>query len=207
MKYILVLFAAFLFCPVLVFAQADSTRVQYTEENAASSDFSLKETYKYVIRAQVEEKSLFKIGVHGFGFSHSGGFLRYGIGFEQKIKPSFSVLGDFVHTLEHDDPLKENPKFAFNLGARYYYNIEKRIRKGKSANNFSANYLGIYQQNMLVKENENYHYQTNVNFLYGLQRRLGKYGYVDFGFGPALKHADQKTRLSFNALFSIGLAF
>jgi hypothetical protein len=145
--------------------------------------------------------------VHGFGLSHSGSYFKYGIGFEQKIKPAFSVLADLQHTLEKGWPLKDNPKYSLNIGARYYYNINARIRKGKSANNFSANYLGIYQQNMLLKENEDYHYQSNLNFLYGIQRRLGKYGFVDFGVGPVLQNSTTKNRLSLNVLFSIGLAF
>jgi len=207
MKYFLLIIATFLSCSATVFAQTDSTKIQYSEETATTSDFNLKETYNYLIRAQVEEKTLLKIGVHGFGMSHSGSYLKYGFGFEQKIKPSFSVLAELQHTLEKDWPLKDNPTFSLNIGARYYYNINARIRKGKSANNFSANYLGVLQQNMLVKVNENYQYQSNVNFLYGLQRRIGKYGFVDFGFGPALHHNSKETKLKFNMLFSIGLAF
>lgn len=207
MKIFRLLAALLLFCPAFVFAQSDTTKVKISEESAATSDFSLKETYNYLIRAQVEEKSLLKIGVHGLGFSHKGGYLKYGIGFEQKLKPSVSVLGDFIHTLEFDDPIADNPKFAFNLGARYYYNIERRIRKGKSANNFSANYLGLYQQNLWEKEEGDYDYATHVNFLYGLQRRIGKYGYLDFGVGPGVKFDDAKTKFSLSALFSIGLGF
>lgn len=225
MKYIFAIIVALLCCPATVFAQADSTKVQYSEENVASSDFNLKETYNYLIRAQVEEKTLLKIGVNGYNFGGSGSqldyaSLTYGVGLEQKIKPSFSVLGEFRHTLSSGNPWVENPKFALNLGARYYYNIESRIRKGKSANNFSANYLAIFQQNMLAKlndvqlrENGKYYYYTQVNFLYGMQRRIGKYGYVDFGFGPVYKHypankqSSQKNIISINVLFSIGLAF
>jgi hypothetical protein len=207
MKYIFAIISVIIFCPAILFAQTDSTKTQYSEEAAAASDFNLKETYNYLIRAQVEEKSLLKIGVHGFGLSHNGGYFKYGIGYEQKIKPAFSVLAEVQHTLENKNPIHDNPKYSLNVGARYYYNIAKRIRKGKSANNFSANYLSIYQQNGFLKVNDDFQYQSTLNFLYGIQRRIGKYGYVDFGVGPAWEHTSKTSNLTLNLLFSIGFAF
>jgi len=215
MKYFLLFIATFLSCSATVFAQTDSTKIQYSEETAATSDFKLKETYNYLIRAQVEEKTLLKIGVYGFGISGSRGsgagidqgYLTYGLGVERKIKPAFSVLADFQHTLAYNKPVHPG-SYAFSVGARYYYNINARIRKGKSANNFSANYLGIHQKNVLFEANEHYHYGSSVTVLYGLQRRIGKYGFVDFGVGPALHHSSRATNLDLvNLLFSIGLAF
>ena len=212
MKNALLIFWALLFCPAMVFAQTDSTQTQYSEETAADSDFNLKETYNYLIRAQVEEKTLLKIGVYGFSLGGDGdgvknGDFTYGLGIERKIKPAISVLGNFKHTTYINTPYFAD-FYTINVGARYYYNINARIRKGKSANNFSANYLSLQQENVMGKVNDDFRYGFNFNFLYGLQRRISKYGFVDFSFGPTMYYYAGKTRLDLLDLhFSIGLAF
>ena len=38
------------------FAQNDSVKVEYTEENPEKSDFNIKEKYKYLRKNMVEEK-------------------------------------------------------------------------------------------------------------------------------------------------------
>ena len=66
-------------------------------------------------------------------------------------------------------------------GIRYYYNLNRRILRGKSANNFSANFIGI-------EPNLRFNYGKgdsgfSVKLLYGIQRRIGKRAYVDFDVG------------------------
>ena len=78
------------------------------------------------------------------------------------------------------------------LAARYYYNLRRRIRKGKSANNFSTNYLSLALGSSVGRQSTetpfNYYnagaaVRLDGALLYGLQRRLGRYGFVDFSFG------------------------
>nr|MDQ3102201.1 hypothetical protein [Bacteroidota bacterium] len=63
------------FCILRLAAQKDTTRVEYSEESEQASDFNLQETYNYLIRAQVEERSMLKIAINNFGFGSDGSFL------------------------------------------------------------------------------------------------------------------------------------
>jgi hypothetical protein len=186
----------------------DSTKVEYTEETNESSDFSLKESYNYLIRAQVEEKALLKLGIAGFGISNKGSYLTYVVAYEKKLKPEFSVIAEVRHRVgkkvsyEHRETVA-----AFNAGGRYYYNLNKRIRKGKSANNFSANYLGLSLENQIVRHEFKNHYEPNLLAVFGLQRRISKYGFVDFNIGPGVQWEDGNRNFVIKTAFSIGLGF
>ncbi|WP_167855502.1 hypothetical protein [Hymenobacter fodinae] len=190
---------------------ADSSRVSYEEEEA-QSDFNLKERYNYLVRSKVEETQLWKLGLNDVGFDF--GRFRYGIYliYERKLRTSFSVLGELNPTAQPGyryiyDPNTnigglEKTRYL-NLGAqiagRYYYNLNKRIRKGKSANNFSADYLsasiktnGAYiprnTHNNTYSGGDPKEYLVEVpqfSVRYGLQRRLGRYGFVDGNLGLA----------------------
>lgn len=60
----------------------------------------------------------------------------------------------------------------------------------------------------MANVNDDFRYQSNLNFLYGLQRRISKYGFVDFSFGPTIYRYAGKTNFDLLKLhFSIGLAF
>jgi hypothetical protein len=136
----------FLLLPSGASAQTDSIRVEYGEEQAEKSDYTFKEAYNYLIRAQVEEKTLFKIGVNGFGYgSNFGGLVYTNIGVEQKLWAPISVYAEYKRAFRFlaSDQYRSWPINDFNIrgGFRYYYNINRRIRQGKSANNFSVNYF------------------------------------------------------------------
>ncbi len=110
------------------------------------------------------------------------------------------------------------------LGPRYYYNLKRRIAKGKSGNNLSADYLTLRlsatrtnqfeEDNVLNQETRD---QRFLNFLvtpaWGIQRRIFRHGYIGYqiGFGAGLENnldnddtnilVDVRTRLE------LGLAF
>ena len=109
-----------------------------------------------------------------------------------------------------------------SIGARYYYDQARRIAKGKSANNFSGNYLSLQFDN-IIQIRVNYLAQDvnrsaskpTINLLYGIQRRLGKFGYFDFNLGLRYDEIDynspvpppRKTALALVTNFAIGLGF
>ncbi len=192
------------FCVLKLAAQNDTTRVEYSEESEHTSDFSLKETYNYLIRAQVEERSMFKIAINNFGFGSEGSFLTYGIAYEQKITPAVSYMAEIKHIVSNAKYFI--PSYSLNVGTRFYYNINNRIRKVKSANNFSANYIGLHQQNFLTRINDSFQYSPALQLVYGLQRRLGKYGFIDLHIGPGLQHVNGKSQIYLHSGFSIGFA-
>ena len=194
-----------LFVAFAAAAQTDTTRVTVTEEPAEDSDFSLRESYDYITRAQVEEKALLKIGLHNIS-ALFGSNPILSIAYERKLTPSFSIMAEIKERL----PVSSgwNTYHSINWSARYYYNMNKRIMNGKSANNFSANYIGIYQQNAIRRYMEPvYYYEPSYQLVFGMQRRISKYGYVDFNAGPGFRHEKDDKVFIIRPAIEIGLAF
>ncbi|SNC68427.1 hypothetical protein SAMN06265337_2309 [Hymenobacter gelipurpurascens] len=209
-------------------AAPDSSRISYEEEESDQSDFNLKERYNYLIRSQIEESQLWKLGLNDVGYDF--GRFRYGVYliYERKLGTLFSVLGELNPTAQPGWQFVYNPsnqqftrytKRYFDMGAqvagRYYYNLKKRIRQGKSANNFSANYFSAAIQTNIsyipYSDVEKYYANTATpSMCYGLQRRLGRYGFVDGNVGlqwtPIMRHASWHFDPELMAEFRIGLA-
>ncbi len=90
----------------------------------------------------------------------------------------------------------------FSLAPRYYYNINKNIAKGKSANNLSGCYVSVEmgigatgpskpitlsgQSFHVFITNEDYYTANSWRIIpkWGIQKRLFKRGFVDFSFAP-----------------------
>jgi hypothetical protein len=212
--------------------QNDSVKVEYTEENPDKSDFKLKEKYKYLRKNKVEEKGLFKISLldANFGINnqvfafvdvHTRGRL---ISYERKISPSFSAivfnLNYFGLGILHQTPLDSTRLFnTTGLGGRYYHSQKRRIAEGKTANNFSDNYIAFQVNNLFnITYNfpkANYPKQLSkptLDLLYGIQRRIGKFGYFDINFGARydqINYVKKQHKLPFDLIsnFAIGLGF
>ena len=209
-----------LFSCSLATAQQDSVLVTYDEEPAESSDFSLKEKYKYFTRASVEEKSMLKAGISNIGFaSYAGLFMEHAFAFEKKLSVPFSVLAQYRQGMSG----WRSSHVGVDAAVRYYYSLPRRIRQGKSANNLSANYFSVQVDNTWQGVSrvaswgqftflETSTYRTSyVSLLYGIQRRLGKHGYVDFNLGGAYRpkqwSAYNRRGFFLDSNFSIGFAF
>jgi hypothetical protein len=189
---------------------ADSSRISYEEEESDQSDFTLKERYNYLIRSRVEEKQLWKVGLNDVTY-YQGSF-NYGLYliYERKLTPSFSVMGELNPTVKstrfYDYSTSQYPgqreyinlkyvDWDAQIGGRYYYNLVRRIRKGKGANNFSANYFSVNVKSGLgipltvrtaplrYSRGSRYVENPTVSVRYGIQRRLGRYGFVDGNLG------------------------
>ncbi|MGB3585418.1 MAG: hypothetical protein WBA23_02705 [Tunicatimonas sp.] len=202
-----------------VIAQRDTAAITYTEEAADSSDFSLKEKYKYWTRANVEEKSMFKVGLSEFGWGgFIGPFIGYQSAYERKIGIPFSFLALYRHSMTGWG----NNTLGADVALRYYYALPRRVMKGKSANNLSANYFSIQSNNSwngyrtarapgMFNSDLQIFRSNSFSLLYGLQRRLGKYGYIDvnlgYGYRPASRNVPYENAGFFDGNFSIGIAF
>jgi hypothetical protein len=84
----------------------------------------------------------------------------------------------------------------YDISPRYYYNLNKRIAYGKSANNLSANYIapiaGFDIAKTYKRDNQNnFVYdgygltRKHIGLMYGVQRRLIKNGFIDVNAGVA----------------------
>lgn len=97
---------------------------------------------------------------------------------------------------------------TFSVEPRYYYNFEKRQKKGKRTNGNSANYIEAMvtylpsTRGYLYDEGEKYvNYKfsfptrMSVASLWGINRKLGKVGIFDLGLGIAFHHISESQEL------------
>jgi len=110
---------------------------------------------------------------------------------------------------------------------RYYYNLDRRARLGKRAG-FSGDYFGLainnaYKYNVLngfwnsyeiSQDYEIHEFMSSLNFIYGIQRKVGKVGYVDFSVGAGVmfnntitNYGEPKVKLNIPIKLDIGIAF
>lgn len=139
-----------------------------------------------------------------------------------------SEIGDPVNRLFHkEQPFGFNQHLNFQL--RYYYNSDRRIRLGKKSS-FSGNYFGValnnqyslarvdpwkyvtygdffpYDNNSVNLVTHSNYFLNSFNFIYGLQRKIGKIGYIDASIGVGyaieiliLTYKDKVTKFSNNS--------
>lgn len=210
----------------------DSAKVAISQEDCRLTLEEMQRFVCYITRANVAEKTLFKLGF----WPNTGdrqNMLRpqFRLGFnaettvERKIHPAWSILAGLDYSLQYsllsrltvpfdrygdgrltdEDRIFQASIYA-KIGARYYYAMARRIRQGKSANNFSGNYLGLQVAKALSVRQISHLYDTGtgqsvgtqnsnnaysyeaplLGLMWGMQRRLGSRGYFDVNVGPEL---------------------
>lgn len=188
----------------------DTTRLSYGEEEVATPAADAP------LRVQPENRSLWKLGLNDFTLSANRGanlrdfYTRYGVplAYERRLGASaWSVLveaspGLIRYRPATDALLKRGLELQTQVAGRYYYNLERRLRLGRNTTHFSANYVSVALANQFGPRQD----YAVVQALYGLQRRLGRYGFLDFNFGPGSTVSDRRPRLYLASGFRIGLA-
>ena len=180
---------------------AQTDQFDHRTEAADSSVSKFMQKYSYFTRAQIEEKSLFKLnliselGLVGGAHVRTSIIWAPSLLFEHKILPNWSAIIEMSYSiidvnygsLNAINAVEYRYKHStFSIGTRYYYNMNRRIRLGKQANNFSGNYLfGQYNDQIVYEREEKLFHNVPTNFTlgYGIQRRLWKYGFLDLGLG------------------------
>jgi hypothetical protein len=199
-----------------VSAQEEKVTVETSEEAMDSSRFSrLLRSYNQLIRVREEERVLLKVDLLGpalYALSLGGkndstprnvsNLVR--ISLEKKIRPDLAWI---VSTTIRADPQRVQ-EVGVGGGLRYYYNLNRRILQGKSANNFSANYLTgqVTGRTRMHRDGQ----QVALQLLYGIQRRIFSWAYVDFNTGLSgrlLKFPEDNNRLDLIANIQLGIAF
>lgn len=123
------------------------------------------------------------------------------------VNSTYEIRGGIEGGFEYHSYISEvketlytfNP--TFDLGYKYYYNIQKRAQKGKNIANNAANFFGIslvtsigqYTVGVLRYEQERYKenvYNSGVQFSFvpkwGITRMLGKNIAFNLQLGPAI---------------------
>jgi hypothetical protein len=187
---------------------ADTTHLRYGEEVAAPGA---------AVPVPRQELGVWKLGFNNFLIKDLPytNYTRYGLhlAYEHQLgSPAWSVVAEVspavtrLHHYTSTYPVADAPTTGFalraQLGGRYYYNREQRLRRGKRLDGFSANYVavalgGSFSSFSSTSGRELAFFplsgsaQTktapvaDVALLYGLQRRLGHRGFLDasIGFG------------------------
>ena len=210
----------------------DTARVRYSEDTVTepgAPPTPLGEAYSKLVRLQTEEQSIWKLGLNNFNgifedlADSTSYYQRYGVYliYERKLRPNVSVMAELSPDFTRyrrtiSEPLRKGFSVRSQVAGRYYYNLSRRIRKGKSASNFSANYLSLAVSTGYGRRSHEtpfHYYNTSKPFvradmavLYGLQRRLGRYGFIDFNFGFTTRLVPKVDPFGFTTTLRIGLA-
>jgi hypothetical protein len=200
----------------------DTTRISYSEETIIAP------ATEPPMRLQPENHHLWKLGLTNIRFLVTDQelyYFRYGIdvAYEHKLKdPSWTVLGEVTPALTsyrsaQGRPLSQKLGLNAQVAGRYYYNLNRRLRLGKNISNFSADYLsaglgaGLEQQ---IRETQQHYVapsgswlRVNATVLYGLQRRIGRYGFIDYNFGVGAFLSDSKLSVRPAGHIQLGFAF
>jgi len=130
--------------------QPDSSRTQITEERDALRSQPPRrfvKAYRKFIQAQVEKKTLVKIGgLPKFGYAGYVG-LAYGflgqVAVEHKLVPALSVMAALQTNYDRLGNVSDEVRMRAVLVGRWHYAQNRRMRASLSANNFSNQYLTI----------------------------------------------------------------
>jgi len=151
--------------------------------------------------------TLFKLGTglnreSGYG-SYSGLLLPITLGVEHKFTRKISVYGNLSPMLRtggigyrpNDEPFLQLSRINVDLGARYYYNQEKREQRGRAHGPFVGNYLALqfnndwysYKPYYTTNMRRQYQYDySGIAVLWGMQRRIGNWGLFDGNVGAGI---------------------
>ncbi len=190
-----------------------------------SPDFSMDADKKCdVFQCFEEQKSMFKLdllnifNLGSFNSVYTSGQINFA--HEFKIAPSFSIQNGlsiyyfFAESIEDTVTGSFSPNYALSFSVetegRYYYDLQKRIASGKSANNLSGNYFALelsISPLLLIQPSAKEYSFKDYQKLYiapkwGIQRTIFKRGYIDYALGVNLWSGNLKSGVE-NADFSL----
>lgn len=196
------------------YSQTDSVKVEFSQEKVTTANKIEEALCDVLTRREKSEKDLWKFNLIG---TFLGGFnIAYEIKIIPKWSCNIQSITDFskqyrLSSLGILTSLNRNAVFEqdLNFQLRYYYNSGRRIRLGKKSG-FSGNYFGLALNNQYTfSRNNPWEYIGNadsfiydirmdwithsnsflnsLNFIYGIQRKIGRVGYIDGSLGLGLK--------------------
>ena len=182
-------------------------------QNPAPFSTKVRNSINNITRQMDRDVIMFKVGFNQFDVSEEYYNIKGLFGIEQKILPTLSVLGEVKYsTYKNNDSQFSISSYSFNIGTRYYYSLAKRMNNGVSVNNFSANYISLEVKDISTHNGYNSdhklqlseHQNPSLNLLWGMQRKIGKFNYLDFNTG--LKFVD-KYKSNYGIMPTANLTF
>lgn len=191
------LFFSLMLCCQILSAQ-DSTHYSYSEIADTLVKQRFIDRYENVFMTKVPTRHMVKIGAE---FAASGYLdpaygrqsLLLNVGYEVKLLPSFSLGLNFKANGGYSGVLGWEGVLVANMQGRWYFDMNQRIAKGKSANNFSGNYVAVVGERYWQSGLSSYpKLKTGIEF--GMQRRFFNNGAIDFAAGAYyMRYAETHT--------------
>ncbi|MDR6804998.1 hypothetical protein J2Y45_002694 [Dyadobacter sp. BE34] len=186
MRQLLRLLMLLVACAIRSFAQ-DTTSVTFTEENSPVVEQRFIDRYENVFMTKVPTRKMFKLGYSSMAYNGIG----FSAAFEYKVLPALSLeatltsrtnrLGSVITIDRFERQLSGRNMFA-SIGSRWYFEMNKRIERQQSANNFSGSYLGIaYERSLAAIQSDRP--RQHFSITYGFQSRFLANGFLDFSLG------------------------
>ncbi|RLD85908.1 MAG: hypothetical protein DRJ02_09555 [Bacteroidetes bacterium] len=177
-----------------------------------------------ILKCYDADKYIFKSNLNGvFGImftKYSAGFsVAPNIAFEHKIgKSSFSINTEFRPVFSYFF-LFDNQNYnkywdtemSLSLEGRWYYNLKRRMLRGKTGNGLSANYMAL-GGSMTYSDRYDFYGDKFHQYLYittGWQRLFSKHLYFDMniGIGYKFKTKNEKAGASWPFNVAVGYRF
>ncbi|GGB97432.1 hypothetical protein [Dyadobacter sediminis] len=167
----------------------DSIPVQFHQETDTLVKQRFIDRYENVFMTKVPTRHMFKAAAVGSEVQGAG----INLGYEYKLMPAVSVeasvyaqLSRFNSSLANEFIHLDTKRVDIwgSAKLRWYYRMNKRIKKGLNANNFSGGYLALAYEQPLRRDNV---FGTKriggFSLLYGFQSRFFNHGFIDFALG------------------------
>lgn len=131
------------------------------------------------------------------------GLLGPNLEYEAKLSDDFTLVSEAGITFTFGYGGNEvGTVFEYALitkvSPRYYYNLGKRQRDGKSVHHYGGNYLSFTASAVLNSVLSSYDHEPNRYVFgptWGLQRNLGSGWFFNFEIGPGLITSEEETYL------------
>ncbi|WP_152981750.1 hypothetical protein [Hymenobacter sp. AT01-02] len=154
-------------------------------------------TARPIDRVPTRSGTLVKVGTgltRGLGSGYWGVSLPVVVGAEHHLTSAISVYGNGFAGIKlgRSNPLADGSRapliheYGFDLGVRYYYNQEKRRQKERATGPFVGNYLAVQTTTVFNQLHYNPYRYSTLTAIWGMQRRLGKYGWFDAYVGAGV---------------------
>ncbi len=177
-----------------------------------------------VLKCYSSEKYTFKTNLNGLlylSYTHARKSLYFtpSLSFERKIGHSpFSINTTLITFFNYRGDTRYDLKWTsygaeLSLESRWYYNLRRRILKGKTGNGLSANYIalgGAYRYNHSHENNMVYNdFAPSIYLVTGWQRLYSKHIYTDinFGIGYRFKSQNYNGQMLYPIKLGVGYRF
>ena len=196
------------------YSQSDSVKVEYSQEKITKAHKMDEAICDVLTRRENQGKNLWKFNLlrtflDGFTVSYER---KIAPKWSLDISSVTTMSGIYIYRDYFDYSRfldrRSNLKETLSLELRYYYNLDRRIRLAKKAG-FSGNYLGLGMSSMYnylyeriydtppkvpygviagFTEYINFQFSSSLNLIYGIQRKIGRIGYIDASVGIGMAY-------------------